>query len=289
MQVSSLVEVLDRSGYAVVPRVIDDQLVAEARHHVRWLRQKHPDLRGEQLGHELVADDPFWLNLVGDDRILDLVEEIIGPDIALFASAYIAKPPHHGLPVLWHQDGAYWPLEPMDVVTIWLALDDSEPGNGCIRVIPGSHRSELLPKRERDDIANVLASEIDVRPQLLDEKAAVDLIIPAGGASIHHPAIIHSSHANTSDRWRHALTIRYIPTTTRIVGTSAERPWPCAFVLRGAARPGINVYQSRPAYVPGHHYPFHGSEQQTSFPVSGKSGNSTSRRKRRIGRFRPAG
>ena len=61
-------------------------------------------------------------------------QALAGPDIALFASHYISEP---GQPVLWHQDGAYWPLEPMNVVTLWLAVDHSVPENGCLRVIPG--------------------------------------------------------------------------------------------------------------------------------------------------------
>ena len=92
---------------------------------------------------------PSGYGLGGDDRILDVVETVLVPDIALFASGYNAKPPYQGLPVLWHQDAAYWPLEPMDVITVWLALDDSGPTNGCVRVIPGSHRWKVYPTRHR--------------------------------------------------------------------------------------------------------------------------------------------
>jgi len=77
------------------------------------------------------------VRLVADDRILDLVEPILGPNIALFASHYICKPGGDGMPVAWHQDGSYWPLEPMDVVTAWLAVDDSTVENrvtGAIHV-----------------------------------------------------------------------------------------------------------------------------------------------------------
>jgi ectoine hydroxylase-related dioxygenase (phytanoyl-CoA dioxygenase family) len=255
---------LERDGYVVIPNVIDDELVAEARGHVAWLLARHPELRGEELGHELVGDDPFWVRLVGDDRILDVVEPILGPNIALFASAYIAKPPHEGLPVLWHQDAAYWPLEPMDVLTVWLALDDSRPDSGCVRVIPRSHSWGVYPIREQINVDNVLASEIDIDADRIESAEAVDLAVPAGGISIHHPSIVHASHANTSSDWRRGLTIRYIPTTTRITADRPGQPWPCAFLLRGVAVPGINSYRPRPWFVAGQHFPFRGCEEWNS-------------------------
>jgi ectoine hydroxylase-related dioxygenase (phytanoyl-CoA dioxygenase family) len=75
------------------------------------------------------------VRLVSDERLLDIAEQFVGPDIALFASHYICKPAGSGRPVLWHQDGAHWPLEPMEVVTLWLAINDSTPENGGLRVI----------------------------------------------------------------------------------------------------------------------------------------------------------
>jgi ectoine hydroxylase-related dioxygenase (phytanoyl-CoA dioxygenase family) len=257
---SSIRDALKRHGYVVVPDVIDGELVAEARDHVAWLLSKHPEVRGEELGHELVGDDAFWVRLVGDDRILDLVEPMLGPNIALFASAYIAKPPHQGLPVLWHQDAVYWPLEPMEVLSVWLALDDSKPDNGCVRVIPGSHSWDVYPKRERTHVDNVLASEIDIDASQIDEEGAIDLVVPAGGISIHQPSIVHGSLANTSTGWRRGLTIRYIPTSTRITTATVNRPWPCAFVLRGEAVSGVNSYRTRPRFIAGHHFPFRGCE-----------------------------
>src|SRR5258708_25946502 len=129
----------DREGYVLFQNVLDQALIQEASNHVEWLQKKHPDLRPEQLGHTLMTHDPFWVRLISDDRLLDIAEQFIGPNIALFASHYISKPPFDGQPVLWHQDGSYWPLVPMEVVTLWLAVDDSTPENGCMRVIPRTH------------------------------------------------------------------------------------------------------------------------------------------------------
>jgi Phytanoyl-CoA dioxygenase (PhyH) len=244
----------DQDGYAIFRQVIDPELVAEASRHIDWLQQQHPDLRPEQLGHTLVAQDPFWVRLISDERLLDVAQQFIGPNIALFASHYISKPPFDGQPVLWHQDGSYWPLEPMEVVTLWLAVDASTPENGCMRVIPGSQTTELQKMQKNTEVANVLNSEID--HALVDESRAVDFVLHPGDVSVHHPNIIHGSNANNSPMRRAGLTIRYIPTTTRITAD----PWPYAFLVRGEAVPGVNEYQPRPVYVEGVHMPFRGSD-----------------------------
>jgi ectoine hydroxylase-related dioxygenase (phytanoyl-CoA dioxygenase family) len=244
-----------RDGYVVFRDVLDADLIQEARNHIAWLGEKHPDLRPEHYHHHLVKDDPFWVRLVGDDRLLDIAEKFVGPDIALFASHYICKPPGDGQAVLWHQDGSYWPLEPMEVVTLWLAVDDSTPENGCMRVIPGTHTVALQKMERRTDVPNVLSSGID--PSFVEEDRAVDIVLSAGDVSVHHPNIIHGSNANTSSKRRAGLTIRYIPTTTRIIPAS----WPSAFLLRGRAVPGVNDYLPRPCFVEGVHMPFRGCDE----------------------------
>ncbi|AZN39631.1 phytanoyl-CoA dioxygenase family protein [Paenibacillus albus] len=253
-QLKQAKEQYDVNGYAVYPNVLDKELIQEAAEHVNWLMKQNPDLRPENLGNTLMTDDPFWVRLISDDRLLDIAEQYIGPDIALFASHYISKPPYDGRPVLWHQDGSYWPLEPMNVVTLWLAVDDSLPENGCLRVIPGTQTMELQEMKKNTKTANVLESEVD--PALVEESKAVDLILPAGGVSVHHPNVIHGSEPNHSPLRRCGLTIRYIPTSTKITIPQ----WPSAFLLRGKAVPGVNDYLPFPKYVEGKHMPFRGCE-----------------------------
>lgn len=235
--------------------VLDKDLIVEASAHIDWLLEKNPGLRPEQLHNNLMTDDPFWVRLVADPRLLDIAEQFVGPNIALFASHYISKPPFDGQPVLWHQDGSYWPLEPMEVVTLWLAIDDSDPENGCMRAIPRTQDLDLQKMEVRKDIESVLGSAIDDR--YVDESKAVDFVLGAGGVSVHHPNVIHGSEANHSPRRRAGLTIRYIPTSTRI---ACEGQWPSAFLLRGEAVPGVNEYLPWPRYVEGRHMPFRGCE-----------------------------
>ena len=245
---AAMIERFHRDGYVIFPGVIDADLIAEASDHVTWLQEQHPDVRPEQLGHTYLRDDPFWVRLISDDRLVDIAELFVGPNIALFASHYISKPPFTGKPVLWHQDSAFWPLEPMEVVTLWLAIDHSTPQNGCVRVIPGSHRTEIAETRP-SRVDSVLGREIAVD---VDESQAADIVLRPGDVEVHHPNIVHGSNANTSAHRRCGLTIRYIPTTTRIV--SEEHPWPSALWLRGDA--GVNTYQPVPVFQPGRHFPF---------------------------------
>ncbi|MBI3852743.1 MAG: phytanoyl-CoA dioxygenase family protein [Verrucomicrobia bacterium] len=249
------VEQYERDGYVLFHNVLDEHLIHEASNHVEWLINRNPGVRAEHLDQRLVKDDPFWIRLISDDRLLDIAEFFIGPNIALFASHYICKPPRDGKCVLWHQDGSYWPLEPMEVVTLWLAVDDSLSENGCLRVIPGTHKMELHEMRKRREEANVLDSEID--PSLVDESKSVECALKRGGVEVHHPNTIHGSRANHSPLRRCGLTIRYIPTSTRITKDVGCPP----FLLRGEAVPGINEYAPFPKYVEGKHMPFYGSEK----------------------------
>jgi ectoine hydroxylase-related dioxygenase (phytanoyl-CoA dioxygenase family) len=252
---TTLKEQYDRDGFVIVRHALDQELMLEAQSHVEWLIARNPGVRPEQFHAHLAKGDPFWIRLISDDRLLDVAEQFVGPDIALFATHYICKPPRTGQPVLWHQDGSYWPLDPMEVVTLWLAVSDATPENGCMRVIPGTHSMKLDEVEERQDVENVLGSAI--HRDLVDESRAVNVIMEAGDVEVHHPNIVHGSEANRSDKWRMGLTIRYIPASTRILQEEKGAP----FLLRGEAVPGVNTYLPKPRYAEGTHMPFRGCEK----------------------------
>jgi phytanoyl-CoA hydroxylase len=233
-----------KNGYVILRQVIPADLAKKAAEHVEWLRAQHPDLKPENLHHGLVKDDPFWHYLISQPKLVDIAQAFLGdPDgVALFASHYIAKSPKTGLSTLPHQDGAYWPLAPMNVVTLWLAVTTSDRTNGCMKAIPGSHLTplqEMIPNSKDD---NLFQSGID--ESLIDESKMVYFEMQPGDLSIHDPNLIHGSDANKSDTWRIGLTIRYIPTTTKITVDEAG----CPFLLRGQAIPGVNKYLPRPIY-----------------------------------------
>ncbi len=250
---AQLREAFDRDGYTIVRGAIDSDLAQEACDHVKWLLSKHPELKPEDLHHPLMIGDPFWYRLVSDPRLVDLAEVFVGPNVALFATHYIAKAPRTGRPVLWHQDGSYWPLEPMEVTTLWLACSESNRENGCMRVIPGTQNLDLQKMNPNKDVENVLGSEIDA--SFVDDSTAVDFELGPGDVSIHNPKIVHGSNANTSEKWRIGLTIRYIPSSTRITREGAGSP----YLFRGDAVDGVNEYHPRPMFEASEHFPFRDS------------------------------
>lgn len=142
--------------------------------------------------------------------VLDLVEPIIGPDILLFASHFLCKPPGDGQRVPWHEDSSYWQgqWEPMEVVTVWLALDDSDLENGCMQVIPKSHLngySEYVPVVNEHAVFST-----EIKPGTFDETTAVTCILKENHVSLHHAKAIHGSAPNKSTRRRCGYTMRYI-------------------------------------------------------------------------------
>ena len=247
----------DKNGYAIIRDVIDPELFSEVEDHVHWLSKKYPDTRPEAFHHSLLVHDPFIHHLLDNKNLLDIIEAIIGPDIALFGAHYIAKKPYDGKPVGWHQDGSYWPLEPMEVVSVWLAGTDSTTENACMRVIPGTQNKKMLKPSEMINLdTEEYVLDLAIRPGDIDDADAVDIELKAGDISIHNPSIVHGSNSNVSDKWRIGLTLRYIPTSTYV----NREGWDC-ILLRGKPTSGIkNNYAKKPVFDPSEHMPFSGKE-----------------------------
>jgi ectoine hydroxylase-related dioxygenase (phytanoyl-CoA dioxygenase family) len=273
--IEQAIEQYERDGFFVFRGVIDEDLVAEADRHVRWLTARYPELRPEHLHHPLMRDDAFWVRLVSDERLLDIAQIFLGPDIVCFTAHYICKPPLDGHPVLWHQDGAYWKLEPMDALTLWLAIDATTPANGCLRMIPGSHKIPLEKPELRSDPPNMLYSS--ARPDLVDEwhrrNGVVDVMLRPGDVSIHHPRLLHCSESNTSANRRCGLDMGFMRATTRI---SNEALYLDPILVRGCAAPGVNTYRAWPLAKPGETIAFRGDDLW----------NDMARRRNELGQFR---
>jgi hypothetical protein len=236
--------------------VLSKSLLDEINRHLEWVQNRRPGgAEKTNLYAAPVTDDPFWARLIGEESLLDLAELLIGTDIALFGANYVVKWARDPSPALWHQDGFNWRLNPLEAVTLWIAIDDSTAETGCLRVIPASHQSELYELQRADHTPNIFGWQID--SSLVDEKKAVDIVLKAGDVSAHHPKLFHASGANGSDRRRAGMSIRYIPATTCIADNS---PFPNALLLRGTAQPGINHYHDLPRYVEGLHMPFEGCQ-----------------------------
>lgn len=176
--------------------------------------------------------DPRLFEFLMSDEILDLVEPLIGPNIGLWASHFIAKEPLIGRATPWHEDSSYWQgrLDRMDqIVTVWLAIDRSDRENGCMRVIPGTHRNGFSDYEEVDKANNTFGSEI--KADQIDESKAVYFELDPGFASLHDGRIIHGATANTSPRRRAGYTMRYFSMDMKFnpnaKGNATHKLWLC--------------------------------------------------------------
>jgi hypothetical protein len=150
-----------------------------------------------------------WVcDIVLHPPVLDGVESVLGPNVMVWGSQWFPKFAHDKSYVSWHQDAAYWGLSPLNVTTAWIALVPSTRANGCMRVIPGSHRT-LLPQRETYAEANMLSRGQEIAVEV-DEAQAVDFVLEPGEFSLHHIGIVHGSGPNTSDSSRIGLAVRYV-------------------------------------------------------------------------------
>lgn len=169
---------------------------------------------GVQLNHlHLVAC--FAKDIALNDRILDAVEAIIGPDILLWSSAFFVKEPCSQKFVSLHQDLRYWGLADSDaMVSAWLARTPVNRANGCMRFVLGSHRTGLVEHEDRFDEDNILyrgqRAQVDINES---DMAYVEL--EPGQMSLHHGYMLHSSDANPSDNYRIGYTMSFIAPSNR--------------------------------------------------------------------------
>jgi ectoine hydroxylase-related dioxygenase (phytanoyl-CoA dioxygenase family) len=183
-----------------------------------------------------------WVDrLTRHPALLDAVERMIGPDILAWNSVWFVKMPGDPTYISWHQDGAYWGLEPMEVLTAWVALGPATRANGCMRVLPGSHRGPALKQRDTFAPDNALSrgQEIEVA---VDEAQAVDLALEPGQMSMHHLWIVHGSDPNRSAVPRVGLAIRYVASQVR----QRDGSRPLAMLVRGEDRHGHFTLAERP-------------------------------------------
>jgi hypothetical protein len=185
-------------------------------------------------------DDTALFEWLFSPEILGIAESLLGPDLALFSSHFICKPAGDGRRVPWHEDSAYWrgQLDPMEVVTLWIAIDPSTRENGCLHVVPGSHRhgdSEYQPVPDPGD--STFGDEIREAREV--EARAVPLELAPNEASVHDGRLVHGSPRNRSAHRRCGYTMRYISTRTRF--DAARHPWHQIYLARGRDHAG-NVY-----------------------------------------------
>lgn len=218
---SEQVEAYRREGYLILDRPVfpEDKFGRLKAHFEAKLAALPAGVRPEAMDVPHFTD-PALFDWLFADEVIDLVEPLIGPDIALWSSHFICKPRGDGKRVPWHEDSAYWKgfLDPMEVVTVWLAIDSSTTENGCMRVVPRTHGNGFSDYEPVDVARNVFPTEITNVERF--DRVSVPCELAPNEASLHDGRLIHGSPANTSDLRRCGYTMRYMPTSTRF---NAER------------------------------------------------------------------
>ena len=249
------VEFYRREGYLlydqpVLPQAKFDKL---ANHFEQKLAALPAGERPENMDVPHFAD-PALFEWLFADEVLDLVESLIGPDIALFSSHFICKPKGNGKRVPWHQDSSYWRgmIDPMEVVTVWLAIDPSTEENGCMKVVPhtqGGPDAATVPVSLETNVFNT-----EIKKNLFDATTAVPCILAPNHCSLHDGCLIHGSEPNLSTKRRCGYTMRYMSTRVKF-NYDKVGEWHNIYLARGrdhagnrygdATRPNVELLQRR--------------------------------------------
>lgn len=209
-----------QQGYLAVDDVLSDAEVTAlwrvTDEFVEKSRQvsEHDDVFDLEPGHSPevprlrrlknpVRQHPVYEGILRHERILDIVAQLVGADIRYNGDKLNMKSAAFGSPVEWHQDWAFYPHTNDDLLAVGVAIDDMTTENGCLLVIPESHKGKIYIHHQDGYFVGAV-TEAD-----FDESAAVPVEVKAGGISIHHVRTLHGSLPNTSSQTRRLLLLQY--------------------------------------------------------------------------------
>ena len=247
------------AGWLIPNYRLPTQKVDRLREALDQLIHDNPGVRPEKLVNahlaqgsaEGVKGQSAFFDLACDPALVDLAADVIGEDVILWGCQVFCKPGGDGFETPWHQDGHYWPIRPLATCTIWVALDASTIENGCLRVIPGSHRERVTHAHLYEDRADLVLSQ-RTADDAFDVTTAVDIELEPGQMSMHDVYMIHGANANRSTKRRAGVAIRYMPGSSvmerGLVTADGRSGIPVSFatrplwLLRGQDRTGRNDF-----------------------------------------------
>ena len=205
-------------GFICPIRVISEQEALSIKDELEQVEKEFPEEINSESRNNLHLSFAFLDALAHNKIIVDAIEDLIGPDISLWASVMFIKEPSSKQYVSWHQDATYMGLDSLDFPTPWIALSPSNIETGCMTMITGSHKTKIQNHKDTFAENNILTRGQVI--QDVDESKAVDLILQPGEMSIHHGAVIHGSQPNNSNQRRIGFSLQsYMPNNVKqIVG-----------------------------------------------------------------------
>ena len=222
------VQAYERDGFVFPIDVLTPDEVRACRGELEaWERERGAPIDFPEKSKSYLLFD--WADrLVHHPKILDAVEDVIGPDILVYHSTLFLKEVRTPAFVRWHQDSTYFYLDPHLHVTAWVALSDASVEAGCMRALPGSHRWGAFAHDDRPEPMNMIRRGQGISGRF-DSEAGTLMPVHAGQMSLHHTDLVHASGPNDSDDRRIGLAISYIPAQVRPVGPVR----PSALCVRG--------------------------------------------------------
>ena len=211
MLTESQVEQYFEDGYVTPDFKFPEEVILSIQSRHEKLLETHPEYR--DYCPAILEHDIVFVDYCRNEQILDMVQQLIGRDIALWNASFFAKPAGNGKATPWHQDGEYWPISPLATCSVWVAVDDANRENGCLRVIKGSHKNNNLLEHETNSSKD-LTLNLEVKKKEYDESKAVDIVLEKGQISIHDVFLVHGSEPNTSDKSRRGMVMRFMPTSS---------------------------------------------------------------------------
>ena len=220
MLTSKQIDFYHESGYLGVDGVLSADEVAELRGITDEFVQlsasvtEHTDVFDLEPGHtpeapklrrlkDPVTQHEIYNKFLNHPRILDIAEQLVGPGVRTNGNKLNMKSPEYGSPVEWHQDWAFYPHTNDDLLAVGVCMDDMLYENGCLLVIPGSHKGPVYSHHQDGRFAGAVTEEVP------DADKAVPIELEAGGISIHHVRTLHASAKNVSTRPRRLLLYQY--------------------------------------------------------------------------------
>ncbi|MEC7888179.1 MAG: phytanoyl-CoA dioxygenase family protein [SAR324 cluster bacterium] len=228
------------NGFVSPIRVMSEDEACSIKTKIEEAEKKFPQDFNPENRNNLHLIFPFLDELAHNSVIVDAVEDLLGPDISLWASVMFSKDPATDHFVSWHQDATYMGMNSCDFLTPWIALTQSNIEMGCMTMIPGSHKQNIRKHEDTFDENNILTRGQVVKD--VDESMLVDLILKPGEMSIHHGAVIHGSKPNKSKHRRigFALQSYMSPKVEQIVG---KNMWMHIRGKQRQDRDGLNLYR----------------------------------------------
>jgi hypothetical protein len=235
------IDAYHRDGHVSPIRVLDPGEALTFRRRFEAYEAANGGWYELSKGQKLYLLQTWVADLVRHPRVLDAVEDVLGPDILCWGASLFVKDARNPSYVSWHQDATYWGLDKPDVVTAWIALSPATEESGCMKVIPGSQHWEQIEHRDTLAKENLLTRGQELAVEV-DETEAVLMPLQAGEMSLHHVLVAHASEPNRSDDRRIGVAIRYVAPHVRQINGDRDS----ALLVGGQDRQGNFIHETAP-------------------------------------------